>query len=78
MKNFKTIEFEINNGVGTIWLNRPEVHNAFNDIMLNEIIETVEQVNKRLEELGAEIMPDNQGIIENVSFVLPKELRLHQ
>ena len=38
----------------------------------------VEQVNKRLEELGAEIMPDNQGIIENVSFVLPKELRLHQ
>ena len=35
----------------------------------------VEQVNKRLEELGAEIMPDNQGIIENVSFVLPKELR---
>lgn len=36
----------------------------------------VEQVNKRLEELGAEIMPDDQGIIENVSFVLPKELRL--
>jgi len=35
----------------------------------------VEQVNKRLEELGAEIMPDDQGIIENVSFVLPKELR---
>jgi len=38
----------------------------------------VEQVNKRLEELGAEIMPDDQGIIENVSFVLPKELRLNQ
>ncbi|MEB8430980.1 4-hydroxy-3-methylbut-2-enyl diphosphate reductase [Cocleimonas sp. KMM 6892] len=37
----------------------------------------VEQVNKRLEELGAEIMPDDQGIIENVSFVLPKELRLN-
>ncbi|WP_299873249.1 4-hydroxy-3-methylbut-2-enyl diphosphate reductase [uncultured Cocleimonas sp.] len=37
----------------------------------------VEQVNKRLEELGAEIMPDDQGIIENVSFVLPKELRFN-
>ncbi len=36
----------------------------------------VEQVNKKLEELGAEILPDDQGIIENVSFVLPKELRL--
>ncbi len=38
----------------------------------------VEQVNKRLEGLGAEILPDDQGIIENVSFVLPKELRFNQ
>lgn len=37
----------------------------------------VEQVNKRLEELGAKILPDDQGIIENVSFVLPKELRFN-
>ena len=36
----------------------------------------VEQVNARLASLGAEIMPDDQGILENVSFVLPKELRL--
>jgi len=35
----------------------------------------VEAVNAKLESLGAEIMPDNQGIIENVSFVLPRELR---
>ncbi len=35
----------------------------------------VEEVNAKLASLGAEIMPDNQGIIENVSFVLPKELR---
>lgn len=45
MKNFETIDFEINDGVGTIWLNRPEVHNAFNDIMLNEIIEVIELAN---------------------------------
>ncbi len=38
----------------------------------------VEQVNKKLEQLGAEIMPDDQGIIENVSFVLPKELRFNK
>lgn len=35
----------------------------------------VEEVNQKLASLGANILPDNQGIIENVSFVLPKELR---
>jgi len=35
----------------------------------------VEEVNIRLKSLGADIMPDNQGIVENVSFVLPKALR---
>ena len=35
----------------------------------------VEEVNAKLASLGVEIMPDNQGILENVSFVLPKELR---
>lgn len=36
----------------------------------------IEEVNAKLEELGATILPDDQGIVENVSFVLPKELRL--
>lgn len=35
----------------------------------------VEEVNNKLIELGAEILPDDQGILENVFFVLPKELR---
>jgi 4-hydroxy-3-methylbut-2-enyl diphosphate reductase len=35
----------------------------------------VDEVNKKLASLGAEILPDNQGILENVSFVLPKKLR---
>ena len=35
----------------------------------------VEEVNKKLVLLGAKILPDDQGIIEDVSFVLPKELR---
>ena len=35
----------------------------------------VEEVNKKLASLGATILPDDQGIIEDVSFVLPKELR---
>jgi len=36
----------------------------------------IDEVNAKLEELGANILPDDQGIVENVSFVLPKELRL--
>lgn len=35
----------------------------------------VEEVNEKLVSLGATILPDDQGIIEDVSFVLPKELR---
>ena len=35
----------------------------------------VQQVTDRLNEMGATIMPDTQGIVETVSFVLPKELR---
>ena len=35
----------------------------------------VEDVNKRLATLGATVLPDNQGVTENVFFVLPKELR---
>ena len=35
----------------------------------------VEEVNAKLASLGAEITPDDQGILENVSFVLPKALR---
>jgi 4-hydroxy-3-methylbut-2-enyl diphosphate reductase len=36
----------------------------------------VEEVNEKLASLGAKILPDDQGIIEDVSFVLPKELRI--
>ncbi|MEA3496060.1 MAG: enoyl-CoA hydratase-related protein [Bacteroidota bacterium] len=43
--NYKTIEFELKNNVGTIWLNRPKVHNAFNNEMLSEVIDCVENAN---------------------------------
>ena len=37
MEQYQTIEFEQQGSVGTIWLNRPEKHNAFNDIMIGEL-----------------------------------------
>ncbi len=29
-KMYETLEIELNNGVATVWMNRPDVHNAFN------------------------------------------------
>jgi len=43
MKNFENIEFELRESIGTIWLNRPEKHNAMNADMISEIIECVQE-----------------------------------
>ncbi len=37
MEKFHTIKPEFNGPVVTLWLSRPEVHNALNDIMIREI-----------------------------------------
>ena len=37
MSSYKTIELTKENGVFTIWLNRPEMHNAFDETMLREL-----------------------------------------
>ena len=42
MNEYKTIETNLSSGVLTIWLNRPEVHNAFNETMLRELTECFE------------------------------------
>ncbi|MEI6303644.1 MAG: enoyl-CoA hydratase/isomerase family protein [Betaproteobacteria bacterium] len=36
-KNFKHLLIQINHGVGILWLNRPELRNAFNDDMIAEL-----------------------------------------
>lgn len=37
MKNYKTIEFEVREDTAFVYLNRPDVHNAFNEEMISEI-----------------------------------------
>ena len=37
MENYQTIKTELKEHVATLWLTRPEVHNALNDIMIREI-----------------------------------------
>jgi len=45
MKEFNNIQLELSNGTGTLWLNRPDVHNAMNQEMIGEIIACVNEVN---------------------------------
>lgn len=51
MNSFKTIELETNNKIATIWLNRPKVHNAFNEQMISELIECFGNL-EELKEIG--------------------------
>jgi methylglutaconyl-CoA hydratase len=44
MKDYKTIETTVEHDVLTIWLNRPEVHNAFDETMLHELISCFEKL----------------------------------
>lgn len=46
MKTYETIQFELKDCLGTLWLNRPDVHNALNEQMISEIIDCVEEAGK--------------------------------
>jgi methylglutaconyl-CoA hydratase len=44
MREFKTIQCTVDNRVARIALNRPEVHNAFNEVMLGELVEVFKEI----------------------------------
>jgi methylglutaconyl-CoA hydratase len=44
MMPYKTIETELNDRVLTVWLNRPEIHNAFDETMLREVTDCFENL----------------------------------
>jgi len=46
MKEYTTIEFEKKEDVGTVWLNRPRIHNAFNETMISELIDVFTEIDK--------------------------------
>jgi methylglutaconyl-CoA hydratase len=45
-KTYETLKYEIKDRIITIWLNRPQVHNAFNDTMLTELVDILETVDE--------------------------------
>lgn len=46
MKQYQTIEFSIEDKIGTLCLSRPDIHNAFNEVMIAEIIECFQEIEK--------------------------------
>lgn len=46
MTMYSTIEFEKKEDLGIVWLNRPEIHNAFNEVMIRELIDCFEEINR--------------------------------
>jgi len=44
--NFKTIELELKEDLAIVWLNRPKIHNAFNETMISELIACFDATNK--------------------------------
>lgn len=39
---FETLDIDIDGAVATIWMNRPERHNAFNETLIRELTEAIE------------------------------------
>jgi len=46
MRSYKTISLDKKDGIGFLLLNRPEVRNAFNQVMIDEIRESLECIRK--------------------------------
>jgi len=53
--NYTTLEIEITRQTATIWLNRPEIHNAFNEVMIGELIKAFNEVSA-LDDVRAVVM----------------------
>ncbi len=45
-QNYETLRYEIEERICTIWLNRPEVHNAFNYTMLADLVDILAAVDQ--------------------------------
>ena len=59
MNNYQTIEFSIRDKIASISLNRPELRNAFNDTMIEEFTEILDELNTNNEDIRGVIIRGN-------------------
>ena len=45
--NYKTIETDKKDAIATVWLNRPEKHNAFDDLMIEELTDVFSELGRK-------------------------------
>ena len=45
-RKFETITYSIKDKIATVTLNRPEVHNAFNEVMIAELTEAFKKISE--------------------------------
>ena len=60
---YKTIEIEVMNHVGILWLNRPEIRNALNDDVLSELGAALTAMEK---DTGVRAVPYHAGLEDTV------------
>jgi methylglutaconyl-CoA hydratase len=46
-RTFETISFSVEEKIAKVSLNRPEVHNAFNDMMIRELLQVFQEISER-------------------------------
>lgn len=59
MKNYQTIEFSVSENIAFIRLNRPEVRNAFNDTMIEEFTEILDDLASNKDDIRGVVITGN-------------------
>ena len=55
----KTVQYEIKENIAYVTLNRPEIHNAFNEVMLEELIEVFTEIKNKKNEIRIVVLTGN-------------------
>lgn len=58
---FSTLKVNINHGIGVIALNRPELHNAFNETLIGELTEALKELEPRAEVRAVVLMGEGKS-----------------
>jgi methylglutaconyl-CoA hydratase len=60
-QSFHTLKVNINHGIGVVALNRPELHNAFNETLIAELTEALQALEARAEVRAVVIMGEGKS-----------------